>query len=50
MEIYLYLYVFVVVLNLLAIESGSFPCCIILSVLLTASIRDVGVCIHNEKF
>lgn len=29
--------------NLLAMESGSLPCCIVLNVLLTASIRVVGV-------
>lgn len=40
---------YLVVVDLLAIESGSFPCCIVLSVLLTASIRDIGVCIHYSK-
>lgn len=32
--------------SLLAIESGSFPCCVILRAFLTASIRDEGVCNH----
>lgn len=32
--------------SLLAIESGSFPCCTILRAFLTASTRDEGVCSH----
>lgn len=39
-------FLLVVIIYLLAIESGSFPCCRVLKVLLTASVRDAGVCIH----
>lgn len=38
-----------VLFNLQATESGSFPCCRVLSVLLTASTRVVGVYHHGKK-